>query len=80
MRPEPFGSRFSSGTKTSSITISPVGDARTENLPSILRVVSPFMPRSSMKPRMTPPSSFAHTTMTSAIGACVIQSLVPVST
>ncbi len=37
------------------------------------------MPRSRMKPRITPPSSFAHTIMMSAIGACVIQILVPLS-
>ena len=61
------------------IMVRPVGEARTENLPSILRVDSPSMPRSRMKPRITPPSSLAHTTMMSAIGACVIHSLVPES-
>ena len=44
-----------------------------------LEVVRPGMPRSRMKPRMAPLSSFAHTTSTSAIGEFVIQLLEPVS-
>ena len=38
------------------------------------------MPRSSMKPRMSPASSFAHTSSTSAIGELVIQVFDPFST
>src|SRR3546814_7456001 len=47
-----FGSRFSSGTKTSCKEISPVTDARKLNLPSIFGVVKPLNARSTTKPRM----------------------------
>ena len=77
-RPFTFGSRFSSGTNTSSSTISPVIEARNESLPSILGVENPLVPRSTKKPRMTP-SSLAHTTARSATGALVIHILAPVS-
>ena len=60
--------------------IMPVTDARSENLPSIFGALSPFMPFSRMKPRMSPASSFAHTTNTSAIGELVIQVFEPFST
>ena len=50
--------------------------ARRENLSSILRTVSPGVPRGTRKPRTTP-SSFAHTMHTSAIEPFVIQRLVP---
>jgi len=63
---------FDAGTRTSSIMIMPVAEARSENLPSILGVVRPPMPRSRMKPRMTPASSLAQTTNTSAMGELVI--------
>jgi len=53
-------------------------EARSESLPSILGVENPFAPRSTMNPRITP-SSFAHTTATSAIGELVIHILAPVS-
>ena len=46
---------------TSSSTISPVIEARSENLPSIFGVAKPFAPRSTRKPRITP-SSLAQTT------------------
>ena len=69
---------FSSGTKTSSSTISPVIEARNESLPSIFGVDRPLLPRSTRKPRMTP-SSLAQTSATSAIGELVIHILVPVS-
>jgi hypothetical protein len=49
-----------------------------ESLPSIFGVEKPLVPRSTMKPRITP-SSFAHTTATSAIGELVIHILAPVS-
>ena len=74
------GSIASSGTMTSSIMIMPVADARSENLPSIFGALSPFIPRSRMNPRMSPASSFAHTTSTSASGELVIQVFDPFST
>ncbi len=46
--PLTFGSWFSAGTNTSSITISPVIDARRLNLPSIFGVERPFIPFSRM--------------------------------
>lgn len=49
--PSTFGSRFSSGTSTSSMTISPVTDALKENLPSILGAESPFIPWVETKKR-----------------------------
>ena len=76
--PLTFGSRFSSGTTASSSTISPVIEARSESLPSIFGVENPLVPRSTMKPRILP-SSFAHTTATSAIGELVIHIFAPVS-
>ena len=48
------------------------------SLPSILGAESPFMPRSSTKPRITPSSVLAQTTNTSAIGEFVIHILAPV--
>jgi hypothetical protein len=71
-RPLILGSRFSSGTSTSSMTIIPVTEALRENLPSILGVDKPFMPRSMMKPRTFPSSHLAQTTATSASGELVI--------
>ena len=62
------------------MTISPVIEARSDSLPSIFGAERPFMPFSSTKPRIAPScaSDFAQTTKTSAIGALVIQVLVPV--
>ncbi len=54
-------------------------EARRLNLPSIFGVLSPFIPRSRMKPRITPSSVLAQTTSTSAIGALVIQVFAPFS-
>jgi hypothetical protein len=48
------------------------------SLPSIFGVEKPFVPRSTMKPRIAP-SSFAHTTAMSAIGELVIHILAPLS-
>ena len=65
------------------MTISPVAEARKENLPSIFGVDSPFMPRSSKKPWMTSlpcSSSLAQTTITSAKGELLIHILLPLST
>lgn len=42
--PSIFGSTFSSGTSTSSMTIWPVVEALKENFPSILGAESPFIP------------------------------------
>ena len=63
------------------MAISPVIEARRLSLPSIFGVDSPFAPRSMMKPRISSPwaADFAQTTKTSAIGALVIQSFVPLS-
>ncbi len=52
--------------------IMPVAEARRENLPSILGVDRPFMPRSKMKPRIFPSSHLAQTTQMSATGEFVI--------
>lgn len=71
--PTAWGSRFSSGTSTSSSTIMPVVEARSENLPSMRGVLSPGVPRSTRKPRTRPSSSHtAHTRHRSATGALVI--------
>ena len=73
-RPLAPGSRFSSGTMTSSIAICPVTLARNENLPSITGADRPFIPRSNRKPLtlLSWASDFAHTMKTSAIGEFVI--------
>src|SRR5207248_2293808 len=76
-RPDTFGNKLSSGTSAPSSTSSPVIEARRLNLPSIFGVASPLVPRSTMKPRILPPS-FAHTTATAATGACVVQDFAPV--
>ena len=63
------------------MTISPVIEARRENLPSILGAVSPFMPFSRTKPRISSSGSVrAQTTKTSAMGALVIHILAPLRT
>ena len=66
------GKAFSSGQKTSSRTISPVIEARKPTLPWIAGAPKPSHPFSSTKPLMSPASSLAHTTKTSAIGLLVI--------
>ena len=60
---------------TASLTVI---EARNDSLPSIFGVENPApaLSRSTMKPRMTP-SSFAHTTAISAIGAFEIHILAP---
>ena len=77
--PRAAGRRFASGISTSSIMMKPVGDARTENLPSIFGLSRPFIPFSRMKPPILPSSSLAQTTKTSAMGLLVIQFLEPES-
>lgn len=71
-RPDTWGSRFSSGTSTSSIRIIPVAEALRENLPSILGVLNPFIPLSRINPLTLPSSHFAQTTQISAYGELVI--------
>jgi hypothetical protein len=77
-RPDTPGSKFSSGTKASSNTTSPVTEVRSEILPSTFGVEKPLVPRSTMKPRIFP-SSFAQTMQRSAIGAFEIHILAPFS-
>jgi hypothetical protein len=64
------------------MTISPVIEARSDSLPSILGAERPFMPFSSTKPRILPPwaSDFAQMTKTSAIGALEIHIFEPLRT
>lgn len=50
LRPVTPGSRRDFGTRTLSIMIIPVGEARRENLPSIFGVVIPGIERSRRKP------------------------------
>ena len=71
-KPSAFGKRFSSGTSTSSIWISPVLDIRRENFPSILGVSSPFDFLSTMNPLTLSSSQTAQIIQMSAIGALVI--------
>ena len=78
-RPRTSGKAFSSGQNTSSMTISPVIEARSPTLPSIFGVDRPLAPLSSTKPRIAPSSSFAQTTNTSAIGELVIHIFEPLS-
>ena len=70
---------FSSGTTTSSKNSAPVADARRLNLFSISGVLKPFVPHSTMKPRI-PTGVIAHTTARSAIGALVIHIFEPLIT
>lgn len=75
-----LGNMFSLGTCTSSIKIMPVTEARRLILPSILGELRPSMPLSRRKPLMSPWSSLAQTTNTSAMGELVIQFFDPEST
>lgn len=74
------GNIWDLGTLTLSITISPVIEAFSESFPLMVLVERPFMPFSRTNPLMSPFSSFAHTTNTSAIGELVIHILDPFST
>jgi len=71
-KPSTFGSKFSAGTWTSSITIWPVIEALSENLPSIFGVEKPFIFLSNIKPLIRLSSHLAQTTAISAIGEFVI--------
>ncbi|MDT4851320.1 hypothetical protein FQZ97_854980 [compost metagenome] len=77
-RPRTSGKAFSSGTNTLSITISPVMEARRPTLPWMAGADRPSQPFSRTKPRISPASSLAQTTKTSAIGLLVIHILLPV--
>lgn len=79
-KPVTVGNIWDFGTLTSSITISPVMEALRESFPFILLAWRPFIPFSRTNPRITPLSSFAQTTNTSAIGELVIHILEPVRT
>ena len=76
-KPRTSGKAFSSGQKTSSITISPVTLARRPTLPWMAGALRPFMPFSRMKPRIEPASSLAQTTKTSAKGLLLIHIFAP---
>merc|ERR1712032_138583 len=78
LKPTTLGSMFSSGTATSSMKIIPVWEALRENLPSIFGAERPGIPFSRMKP-LSPPSVWAQTTKTSAMGEFVIQFLLPLT-
>jgi hypothetical protein len=60
------------------MTTSPVVEARKPTLPWMAGVERPLAPFSSTKPRISPSSVLAQTMKTSAIGALLIQVLVPV--
>jgi hypothetical protein len=79
LSPRTSGKAFSSGTKTPSMTISPVIEVRNPSLPWIVGVDRPGICRSRTKPRIDPASSLAQTMKTSAIGELVIHILLPAS-
>ena len=78
-RPFTFGSRFASGTTTLSKNSAEVTEARSENLRSISGAEKPFMPFSTMKPRM-PSSVIAQQMHRSAMAPLVIHILAPLMT
>src|SRR5437762_10948609 len=78
--PEAFGSRFSAGIRQFSNQHSDVRDIRRLNFPSISRARNPGATFSTTNPPTCPSSSFAQTTLTSAIDALPIQHLLPFKT
>src|SRR5436309_3867876 len=76
-RPDAFGKRFSAGIRQFSNQHSDVRDMRRLNLPSISRARNPGAPFSTTNPPTRSSSSFAQTTLTSAIDALPIQHLLP---
>src|SRR3569833_2961515 len=70
---------YSLSTKTLSKTSSTVADALYDHLLCVSGVVKPSIPRSTIKPRILPLSSFAHTTAISAKGELDIHILAPFS-
>lgn len=79
-KPLTSGKIFLFGILTLSNTISPVVEALNDSFPLITFADNPFIPFSNMNPLISPFSSFAHTTNTSAIGELVIQVLDPLRT
>lgn len=78
--PLTVGNMFYLGTLTLSKVMSPVMEAFKESLPLILFACKPFIPFSRMNPRISPWSSLAQTTKTSAIGELVIHIFEPFKT
>ncbi len=79
-RPLAVGNMCDLGMRTLSITISPVIEALRDSFPWIVLADKPFMPFYKTKPLISPFSSLAHTTKTSAIGELVIHILDPFKT
>ena len=81
-KPSTPGSKASSPTSTSFITISPVIEVRSDSLPPIFGAERPLVPLSRTKPLILPPcaSDLAQTTKTSAMGALEIHVLAPFRT
>src|SRR5215831_12272213 len=77
LRPEALGKRFSAGILQFSNQHSDVRDMRRLNLPSMSRALNPGASFSTTNPPTWPSSSFAQTTLTSAIDALPIQHLLP---
>src|SRR5262249_3382544 len=75
--PDAFGRRFSAGIRQFSNQHSDVRDMRRLNFPSISRARNPGASFSTTNPPTRPSSSFAQTTLTSAIDALPIQHLLP---
>src|SRR5262245_18750238 len=72
-----LGRRFSEGIRQFSNQHSDVRDIRRLNFPSISRARNPGASFSTTNPPTWPASSFAQTTLTSAIDALPIQHLLP---
>src|SRR5213592_4826857 len=75
--PDALGKRFSAGIRQFSNQHSDVRDIRRLNFPSMSRARNPGVSFSTTKPPTRPSSSFAQTTLTSAIDALPIQHLLP---
>lgn len=80
LRPFTVGNMLDFGTLTLSREISPVIEALSDSLPLILFAVNPFIPFYKTNPRISPFSSLAQTTNTSAMGEFVIHIFDPLST
>src|SRR3954462_6071554 len=77
LSPRAFASRFSAGIRQSSNQHSDVRDIRKLNFPSMSRARNPDASFSTTNPPTWPSSSFAQTTLTSAMDALPIQHLLP---
>src|SRR2546430_17453825 len=75
--PDAFGTRFSAGMRQFSNQHSDVRDMRRLNFPSMSCARNPGASFSTTNPPTRPSSSFAQTTLTSAIDALPIQQLLP---